>query len=74
MRVPQTVSSRSKLFDKPQFSAFGRSAPLRRNLEIVDYADLVLIFWDGESHGSRFVMDTCKKKGKPHRVVRLEAH
>ena len=53
---------------RPDYTAFGRSAPLRRNVDIVDYADLVLIFWDGESHGSRFVMDTCKKKGKPHRV------
>ena len=53
---------------KPDYKRYGRGAPLRRNVDIVDYADLVLIFWDGESHGSRFVMDTCKKKGKPHRV------
>lgn len=57
---------------KPDYSRYGRGAPLKRNLEIVDYADFVLIFWDGRSRGSRFVMDACKKKGKPCRVVRSE--
>ena len=52
----------------PNYAEFGRSAPLRRNVEIIDYADLVLIFWDGQSPGSRFVVDRCKKMGKPHRV------
>ena len=53
---------------KPDYRRFGRGAPLRRNVEIVDYADLVLIFWDGTSPGSRFVADQCRKRGKPHRV------
>ena len=53
---------------RPDYDSFGRSAPLRRNVEIVDYADLVLIFWDGTSPGSRFVADQCRKRGKPHRV------
>ena len=52
----------------PDYDQFGRGAPLRRNVEIVNYADLVLIFWDGTSPGSRFVVDQCKKQGKPHRV------
>ena len=54
---------------KPDYRRFGRGAPLKRNLEIVDYADFVLIFWDGVSRGSRFVVDTCEKMHKPHRVV-----
>ena len=53
---------------KPDYRRFGRGAPLRRNVEIVDYADLVLIFWDGTSPGSRFVAGQCRKRGKPHRV------
>lgn len=57
---------------KPDYKHYGRGAPLKRNLEIVAYADLVLIFWDGVSRGSRFVIDACEKSGKAHRVVRAE--
>ena len=57
---------------KPDYARYGRGAPLKRNLEIVDYADFVLIFWDGVSRGSRFVMDACARTGKSHRVVRMD--
>ena len=42
----------------------GRVAPLKRNIEIIERADLVLAFWDGESHGTKFVIDNCRKLGK----------
>ena len=56
---------------KPDYARFGRGAPLKRNLEIVEYADFVLIFWDGASRGSRFVLDVCEKSRKPYRVVNV---
>ena len=31
----------------PEYSRYGRGAPLRRNITIIEYADLVLAFWDG---------------------------
>ena len=31
----------------PEYEKYGRSAPLRRNLSIIDYADCVIAFWDG---------------------------
>ena len=49
----------------PNYDEFGRSAPLLRNLEIIDYADIVLAFWDGRSRGTKFVIDKCRAKGKP---------
>lgn len=49
----------------PNYDEFGRSAPLLRNLEIIDYADIVLAFWDGKSRGTKFVIDKCKKMDKP---------
>ncbi len=52
----------------PDYSRFGRSAPLKRNLEIIAYADLVIAFWDGASHGTKYVIDNCKKQGVPVRV------
>ena len=52
----------------PDYAAYGRSAPLRRNREIVARADLVLAFWDGSSRGTQFVVEQCKKSGKPVKV------
>ncbi len=46
----------------PEYDKFGRGAPLKRNITIIEYADLVLAFWDGQSHGTKFVIDNCKKR------------
>ena len=35
------------------------------DLEIIRYADIVLAFWDGKSHGTRFVIENCKKEKIP---------
>lgn len=48
----------------PDYKRYGRGAPLRRNQQIVDYADEIIVFWDGQSKGSKFVIDYCKKKDK----------
>lgn len=53
----------------PEYEKYGRSAPIKRNLLIIDYADYVLAFWDGKSHGTKYVIDNCKKKNKPVRVL-----
>ena len=49
----------------PEYNKYGRAAPLKRNLLIIDYADLVLAFWDGGSRGTKYVIDNCKRKNKP---------
>ena len=48
----------------PDYARFGKRAPLVRNDEIIDYADMVLAFWDGESHGTQYVIGECLKKSK----------
>ncbi len=48
----------------PEYDKYGRSAPLKRNLQIIEYADCVLAFWDGQSRGTKYVIDNCKKKNK----------
>ena len=53
----------------PQYNLYGRAAPIYRNREIVDYADKVIIFWDGTSKGSLSVINYAKKIGKPYEVV-----
>lgn len=53
---------------RPEYERYGRGAPLRRNIEIIEQADLVLALWDGHSHGTRFVVKTCHKRGIPVKV------
>ena len=48
----------------PEYNKYGRSAPLKRNIAIIEYSDVVLAFWDGNSRGTKFVIDTCRKLGK----------
>ncbi len=55
---------------RPDYAAYGHAAPLLRNLQIIDYSDLVLAFWDGRSRGTAFVIERCRKLNKPLRVFR----
>lgn len=48
----------------PEYSKYEKSAPLKRNIQIIDYSDIVLAFWDGKSSGTKYVIDNCKKKNK----------
>ena len=53
----------------PQYSRYGRAAPIMRNKEIVNYADRIIIFWDGRSKGTLSVITLVKKQKKPHLVI-----
>ena len=55
----------------PEYEKYGRAAPLKRNLTIIENADLVLAFWDGTSRGTKFVIDNCKSRGIPVKVFVL---
>ena len=52
----------------PDYKTYGRRAPLLRNITIIDYSDTVMAFWDGHSHGTAFVIQKCRERGKPCRV------
>lgn len=56
----------------PEYEKYGRRAPLVRNLQIIDYADRVIAFWDGESHGTKFVIENCKRLNKSVMVYRIK--
>lgn len=49
----------------PEYDRYGRAAPLKRNITIIESADMVLAFWDGKSRGTRYVIDNCKKRNIP---------
>ena len=52
----------------PDYAKYGRSAPLRRNLQIIEYADMVLAFWDGKSRGTAYVIRKCREMNVPCKV------
>ena len=47
----------------PEYKKYGHSAPLKRNITIIENADVVLAFWDGKSRGTKFVIDKCGEMG-----------
>ena len=55
----------------PEYKKYGRGAPLVRNKEIVNYSDKVLVFWDGKSRGTKFVIEYAEKVNTPCEVVYL---
>lgn len=56
----------------PEYTKYGRSAPLKRNITIIEYADIVLAFWDGKSRGTKFVIDNCRRLGVEVRVYIMD--
>lgn len=53
----------------PQYDRYGRAAPIVRNKQIVDYADKIIVFWNGTSKGSRSVINYAEKVGKTYEVI-----
>ena len=51
------------------WNTFGRYAGRERNTRMALKADIAIIFWDGASKGSYDMINKCKKKGIPFRVV-----
>ena len=52
----------------PDYKKYGRGAPLKRNLQIIEYADCTLAFWDGQSRGTKFIIEYCRARNKLVRV------
>ena len=59
----------SKYIIRPQYSVYGKTAPLKRNEIMVDMADFVLVIWDGKSKGAKFTIKYAKKCNKPVSVI-----
>lgn len=52
-----------------QWDLFGKSAGYKRNVEMVEAADAVIIIWDGKSKGTKHTLNLATKKGIPMVVV-----
>jgi predicted Rossmann fold nucleotide-binding protein DprA/Smf involved in DNA uptake len=47
----------------------GKGAGHIRNRQMAEYADALVAVWDGESRGTKNMIDTMKRMGKPVFVV-----
>jgi hypothetical protein len=47
----------------PDWNKHGKAAGLIRNVEMSNYAEAVIVLWDGSSRGSKHMYDTAIKKG-----------
>lgn len=53
----------------PEYEKYGKGAPLKRNITIIEAADVVIAFWDGKSRGTKFVIEKCRKVGKEIKII-----
>tara|TARA_Y100001937_G_scaffold25598_1_gene36629 strand:- start:6722 stop:7378 length:657 start_codon:yes stop_codon:yes gene_type:complete len=56
----------------PEWDKFGKGAGYRRNEEMAKYADACIVFWDGESRGSKHMMDLAHAYNLQLRVYKNE--
>jgi len=54
---------------KPDYSKYGRIAPLKRNRLIIEVSDFVIAFWDGKSKGTKNAIDYANKLKKPVKII-----
>ena len=47
-----------------EWDKYGKSAGYRRNIDIINEAEMVIAFWDGKSKGTKHSIDLAKKQGK----------
>ncbi len=57
----------------PEYSQFGRFAPLKRNQKIAEYADELIAFWDGHSKGTLYTINAFKLLNKKVTVIDIQS-
>ncbi len=56
----------------PDYKKYKKAAPLKRNLQIIEYADCVIALWNGKSKGTQFVINKCHELNKPITIYIFE--
>ena len=51
------------------WDTYGKAAGYRRNADMADYGTHLVAFWDGESRGTKSMIELAKKKGLKVKVV-----
>ncbi len=55
-----------------QWKKLGKQAGYRRNEQMAEVADALIAFWDGESKGTKHMIDIMNNKGLPTKVVNYD--
>lgn len=50
----------------PRYDLYGNKAPLIRDKDMVDFCDVCIAFWDGQSRGTLYTIEYCKQIGRPY--------
>jgi hypothetical protein len=53
----------------PEWGKYGKSAGYIRNKLIIEYADEVMAFWDGQSKGTKHDIDIAKELNKMCHII-----
>lgn len=54
------------------WSEFGKRAGMIRNVKMAGYADALIAIWDGESSGTKHMIEQAKKEGLVVEVYELD--
>lgn len=54
----------------PEWDKLGKRAGMVRNTDMAHRADAIIAFWDGMSKGTRNMIQTCQRLGKPIQVYK----
>ncbi len=57
----------------PDYQAYKKGAPFKRNKQIAEYSDMCLAFWNGKSKGTKQTILCFEKLNKPVIIKILKA-
>ena len=55
----------------PDYARYGKGATFRRNRQIAEYAETALIFWDGSSKGTQYMISLFERFGKKVTIIKM---
>ena len=61
----------SKHIIRPKYHLYKRAAPIKRNVEMIEIADKILVIWDGKSKGTLSTINYAKKIEKKIKIVQI---
>lgn len=51
------------------WNKYGKTAGYLRNMQMAEYADALIAFWDGKSKGTKHMIDLAKQYGLKVRII-----
>jgi hypothetical protein len=57
----------------PDYEAYKKAAPFKRNIEMAVVTDILIAFWDGKSRGTQHMLNICQDFGLRDRLT-FEQH